>query len=79
MSKIDFKEYLKDCIKMVNECFEEECSWNEETGEEYDTPIDSKMALELKECSNYEHLADVMISWDFWEEDERYENLQYIK
>ena len=66
MSKIDFKDYLKDCIKMVVECFDEDIN-------------DCEMALELKECSNYEHLADVMISWEFWEEDERYENLQYIK
>jgi hypothetical protein len=66
MSKIDFKDYLKDCIKMVVECFDEDIN-------------DCEMAQQLKECSNYEQLADVMISWEFWEEDERYENLQYIK
>ena len=62
-----FKEFKQDCINMVNECFEEECWYDEANDVERAEPIDCQMAVELKACDDFVELAKVMVEWEYWE------------
>tara|TARA_R110000772_G_scaffold10544_13_gene33658 strand:+ start:809 stop:1042 length:234 start_codon:yes stop_codon:yes gene_type:complete len=62
-----FKEFKQDCIDMVNECFEEECWYDEANDVERAEPIDCQMAVELKACDDFVELAKVMVEWEYWE------------
>ena len=62
-----FKEFKQDCINMVNECFEEECWYDEANDVERAEPINCQMAVELKACDDFVELAKVMVEWEYWE------------
>ena len=75
--KVKFEDYKNDCIKMVNECFEEECWYDEANDVERAEPIDCQMAVELKACDDFVELAKVMVRYEFWETEDVIKNSQY--
>tara|TARA_B110000503_G_scaffold31962_1_gene51823 strand:- start:1022 stop:1294 length:273 start_codon:yes stop_codon:yes gene_type:complete len=65
--QVKFEDYKEECIEMINECFEEECWYDEANDVERTEPIDCQMAVELKACDDFVELAKVMVEWEYWE------------
>ena len=74
----EFEKFKNDCVVMVNDCYEEECWYDEENDIERNEPIDCKCAIQIKQCNTFDELAEVMIAWEFWEIEDAIEKAQWF-